>query len=83
MLYGLVGAMFLSVTQGKSQAGLLHFFLHLSQLFLSSKDQRMQTKFGRILRKFYLGKEDFMEPHLSSTIRMTSGAWCKRKGMSL
>lgn len=70
----------MSVTQGKSQAG-LSLFSYLSQLLLSSKDQRMQNKFDRILRKFYLGKENFMEPHLSSIISMALVAWGRGKGM--
>lgn len=47
-------------------------FPHLSQLLLFIKDQRMKTKFGRILRKFYLEKENCMEPHLPSTTDMAS-----------
>lgn len=52
---------------------------HLSQLLLSSEDQRKQTEFGRILRKFYF--ESCMRPYLSSAVGITSGAWCRGKGM--
>lgn len=48
------------------------FFPHLSQLLLFIKDQRIKTKFGRILRKFYLEKENCMEPRLPTTAGRTS-----------